>query len=103
MDRKWIEDAVVKAREKSASFYELAVRARDAERMGARADTARNAALAQQAEEASGQMKSTLDLLEDQLVKLRADTSGKRQGPKTQGAIRNNLTANQNRNKLRED
>ena len=103
MDRKWIEDAVVKAREKSASFYELAVRARDAERMGARADTARNAALAQQAEEASGQMKSTLDLLEDRLVKLRADASGKRQGPKTQGAIRNNLTANQNRNKLRED
>ena len=103
MDRKWVEDAVVKAREKSASFYELAVRARDAERMGARADTARNAALAQQAEEASGQMKTTLDLLEDRLVKLRADTSGKRQGPKTQGAIRNNLTANQNRNKLRED
>lgn len=103
MDRKWVEDAVVKAREKSASFYELAVRARDAERMGARADTARNTALAQQAEEASGQMKSTLDLLEDRLVKLRADASGKRQGPKTQGAIRNNLTANQNLNKLRED
>ena len=103
MDRKWVEDAVVKAREKSASFYELAVRARDAERMGARADTARNTALAQQAEEASGQMKSTLDLLEDRLVQLRADASGKRQGPKTQGAIRNNLTANQNLNKLRED
>ena len=103
MDRKWVEDAVVKAREKSASFYELAVRARDAERMGARADTARNTALAQQAEEASGQMKSTLDLLEDRLVKLRADASGKRQGPKTQGSIRNNLTANQNLNKLRED
>ena len=103
LDRKWIEDAVVKAREKSASFYQLAVRARDAERMGARADTARNMALAQQAEEASGQMKNTLDLLEDQLVKLRADDSRKRQGPKTQGAIRNNLTSNQNRNKLREE
>ena len=103
MDRKWVEDAVVKAREKSTAFYQLAVRARDAERMGARADTARNMALAQQAEEASGQMKTTLDLLEDRLVKLRADDSGKRQGPKTQGAIRNNLTANQNRNKLRED
>lgn len=101
LDRKWVEDAVVKAREKSASFYQLAVRARDAERMGARADTARNMALAQQAEEASGQMKNTLDLLEDQLVKLRADDSRKRQGPKTQGAIRNNLTANQNRNNLR--
>ena len=103
LDRKWVEDAVVKAREKSAAFYQLAVRARDAERMGARADTARNMALAQQAEEASGQMKTTLDLLEDRLVKLRADDSRKRQGPKTQGAIRNNLTANQNRNKLRED
>jgi hypothetical protein len=103
MDRKWVEDAVIKAREKSASFYQLAVRARDAERMGARADTARNAALAQQAEEASGQMRTTLELLENQLSSLRPDTSGKRQGPKTQGAIRNNLTANQNRNKLRED
>jgi len=103
LDRKWVEDAVVKAREKSAAFYQLAVRARDAERMGARADTARNMELARQAEEASGQMKTTLDLLEDRLVKLRADDSRKRQGPKTQGAIRNNLTANQNRNKLRED
>ena len=103
MDRKWVEDAVVKAREKSASFYQLAVRARDAERMGARADTARNMELARQAEEASGQMRTTLELLENQLSSLRPDTSGKRQGPKTQGAIRNNLTANQNRNKLRED
>ena len=103
MDRKWVEDAVVKAREKSASFYELAVRSRSPEMMNARASAAQNAELARQAEEASGQMKTTLDLLEDQLVKLRADTSGKRQGPKTQGAIRNNLTANQNRNKLRED
>lgn len=103
MDRKWVEDAIVKAREKSASFYQLAVRARDAERMGARADTARNMELARQAEEASGQMRTTLELLENQLSSLRPDTSGKRQGPKTQGAIRNNLTANQNRNKLRED
>jgi hypothetical protein len=102
LDRKWVEDAVVKAREKSAAFYQLAVRARDAERMGARADTARNMELARQAEEASGQMKTTLDLLEDRLVKLRADDSRKRQGPKTQGAIRNNLTANQNRNALRD-
>lgn len=103
MDRKWVEDAVVKAREKSASFYQLAVRARDAERMGARADTARNAALAQQAEEASGQMRTTLELLENQLSNLRPDNSGKRQGPKTQGAIRNNLTTNRNLNNLRED
>jgi hypothetical protein len=104
MDRKWVEDAVVKAREKSASFYELAVRARDAERMGARADTARNTALAQQAEEASGQMKSTLDLLEDRLVKLRADASGKQQGPKTRGAIQNNMITNRtNKNALRDE
>lgn len=104
MDRKWVEDAVVKAREKSASFYELAVRARDAERMGARADTARNTALAQQAEEASGQMKSTLDLLEDRLVKLRADDSGKQQGPKTRGAIQNNMITNRtNKNALRDE
>jgi len=103
MDRKWVEDAVVQAREKSLALDQAAIRSRSPEMMDARASAAQNAELARRAEEASLQMKSTLDLLEDRLVKLRADTSGKRQGPKTQGAIRNNLTANQNRNKLRED
>jgi hypothetical protein len=103
MDRKWVEDAAATARQKSIDLEQVALRSRTPEMMDARATSAQNAALAQQAEEASLQMKSTLDLLEDRLVKLRADTSGKRQGPKTQGAIRNNLTANQNRNKLRED
>jgi hypothetical protein len=103
MDRKWVEDAAATARQKSIDLEQVAIRSRTPEMMDARATSAQNAALAQQAEEASLQMKSTLDLLEDRLVKLRADASGKRQGPKTQGAIRNNLTANQNRNKLRED
>jgi hypothetical protein len=103
MDRKWVEDAVVTARQKSLALDEAAIRSRSPEMMDARATSAQNAELARRAEEASSQMKSTLELLEDRLVKLRADTSGKRQGPKTQGAIRNNLTANQNRNKLRED
>ena len=103
MDRKWVEDAVVQAREKSLALDQAAIRSRTPEMMDARASAAQNAELARRAEEASLQMKSTLDLLEDRLVKLRADASGKRQGPKTQGAIRNNLTANQNRNKLRED
>jgi len=103
MDRKWVEDAVVQAREKSLALDQAAIRSRSPEMMDARASAAQNAELARRAEEASLQMKSTLDLLEDRLVKLRADASGKRQGPKTQGAIRNNLTANQNRNKLRED
>lgn len=103
MDRKWVEDAVVQAREKSLALDQAAIRSRSPEMMDARASAAQNAELARRAEEASLQMKSTLDLLEDRLVKLRADASGKRQGPKTQGAIRNNLTANQNRNKLREE
>jgi hypothetical protein len=103
MDRKWVEDAVVTARQKSLALDEAAIRSRSPEMMNARATSAQNAELARRAEEASGQMKSTLDLLEDRLVKLRADASGKRQGPKTQGAIRNNLTANQNRNKLRDE
>jgi hypothetical protein len=103
MDRKWVEDAVVQAREKSLALDQAAIRSRSPEMMDARASAAQNAELARRAEEASLQMKTTLDLLEDRLVKLRADASGKRQGPKTQGAIRNNLTANQNRNKLRED
>jgi hypothetical protein len=103
LDRKWVEDAVVTARQKSLALDEAAIRSRSPEMMNARASAAQNAELVRQAEEASGQMKTTLDLLEDRLVKLRADASSKRQGPKTQGAIRNNLTANQNRNKLRED
>jgi hypothetical protein len=103
LDRKWVEDAVVTARQKSLALDEAAIRSRSPEMMNARANAAESAELARRAEEASGQMKTTLDLLEDQLVKLRADDSRKRQGPKTQGAIRNNLTANQNRNKLRED
>jgi hypothetical protein len=103
MDRKWVEDAAATARQKSIDLEQVAVRSRSPEMMDARASAAQNAELARRAEEASLQMKSTLDLLEDRLVKLRADASGKRQGPKTQGAIRNNLTANQNRNKLRED
>jgi hypothetical protein len=103
MDRKWVEDAAATARQKSIDLEQVAVRSRTPEMMDARASAAQNAELARRAEEASLQMKSTLDLLEDRLVKLRADASGKRQGPKTQGAIRNNLTANQNRNKLRED
>jgi hypothetical protein len=103
MDRKWVEDAAATARQKSIDLEQVAIRSRTPEMMDARASAAQNAELARRAEEASLQMKSTLDLLEDRLVKLRADASGKRQGPKTQGAIRNNLTANQNRNKLRED
>jgi hypothetical protein len=103
MDRKWVEDAVVQAREKSLALDQAAIRSRSPEMMDARATSAQNAELARRAEEASGQMKTTLDLLEDQLRKLRADTSGKRQGPKTQGEIRNNLTANRNRNKLRDE
>jgi len=103
LDRKWVEDAVVTARQKSLALDQAAIRSRSPEMMDARASAAQNAELARRAEEASLQMKSTLDLLEDRLVKLRADASGKRQGPKTQGAIRNNLTANQNRNKLRDE
>jgi hypothetical protein len=103
LDRKWVEDAVVTARQKSLALDQAAIRLRSPEMMDARASAAQNAELARRAEEASLQMKSTLDLLEDRLVKLRADASGKRQGPKTQGAIRNNLTANQNRNKLRDE
>jgi len=103
LDRKWVEDAVVTARQKSLALDEAAIRSRSPEMMNARASAAENAELVRRAEEASGQMKSTLNLLEDRLTKLRADASRKRQGPKTQGAIRNNLTANQNRNKLRED
>jgi len=91
MDRNWIESTIKTAREKAAAFEEIEKRARSAEMMGARAESARSSEVLRQATEAKGRLRTTLEALEESLANLRPDTSRKTQGPKTRGAIRNNL------------
>jgi hypothetical protein len=91
MDRNWVENTLQKAREKDAAFAEIESRARSPEMMGARADSAKNAEMLRQATEARDRIKSSIDLLEDQLSQMRPDTSRKQQGPKTRAAKLNAL------------
>jgi len=91
MDRNWVENTLQKAREKDAAFAEIESRARSPEMMGARADSAKNAEMLRQATEARDRVKSSIELLEDQLRQMRPDTSRKQQGPKTRAAKRNAL------------
>lgn len=104
MDRKWVEETVIKAQQKAAMFDQLAERARSAEMMGARADSAKNAEALRQAIENQGRMATTMEMLQDRLSDLRAKEGSrvKMQGPKTRAAIRNNL-APESRNNLRKD
>lgn len=85
MDRKWVEDTVVKAREKAAAFEQIAARAKDAQ--------ARRDAMAKR-----DQLLDTLDLLEQRLSQPRPVELGG-QGPKTRAAKRNALAPNSS-NKL---
>lgn len=89
MDRNWVQDTLQKARQKDAAFAEIENRARSPEMMGARADSAKNAEMMRQAADARDRLKSSIDLLEEQLRSLRPDTSRKQQGPKTRNALRN--------------
>jgi hypothetical protein len=90
MDRKWVEGAVAKARDQARAFDEIAQRAKtDADIRAAQASREK--------------MLDVAEMMEENLRAPRADASRKQQGPKTRAEIRNNLTANQNRNKLRED
>jgi hypothetical protein len=90
MDRQWVEGAVAKARDQARAFEKIAQRAKtDADIRAAQASREK--------------MLDVADMMEENLRAPRADASRKQQGPKTRAEIRNNLTANQNRNKLRED
>lgn len=90
MDRKWVEGAVAKARDQARAFEEISRRAKtDADIRAAQASREK--------------MLDVAEMMEENLRTPRADASRKQQGPKTRAEIRNNLTANQNRNKLRED
>jgi hypothetical protein len=91
MDRNWVEDTLKAARQKDAAFAEIQSRARSPELMGARAESAKNAEMLRQATEARERVKSSIDLLEEQLRQMRPDTSRKQQGPKTRAAKRNAL------------
>ena len=91
MDRNWVQDTLQKARQKDAEFAEIERRARSPEMMGARAESAKNAEMLRQAADARDRVKSSIDLLEEQLQSLRPDTSRKMQGPKTRAAKRNAL------------
>jgi hypothetical protein len=91
MDRNWVEETLKTARQKDAAFAEIESRARSPEMMGARADSAKNAEMLRQATEARDRVKSSIELLEDQLRQMRPDTSRKTQGPKTRAAKLNAL------------
>jgi hypothetical protein len=91
MDRNWVQETLQRAREKDAAFAEIESRARSPELMGARAESAKNAEMLRQATEARDRVKSSIELLEDQLRQMRPDTSRKQQGPKTRAAKRNAL------------
>lgn len=88
MDRAWVAETVVKAKQKAAAFAEIEKRSKDAQQVArARAERER--------------LMDALETLEPQLSRARATSAGE-QGPKTREAIRNRL-APENRNKLRND
>jgi len=88
MDQKWIEETIVKAREKAAMFDELAQRGAN--------EKIRRAAAIERDKATDG-----LEMLDERLRAMRPDVSGKQQGPKTRAAKRNAL-APDNQNKLAE-
>ena len=88
MDRKWIEETIVKAKQKAAMQDEIAKRGAD--------DKARRAAAIER-----DKAIDTQEMLEERLRAMRPDVSGKQQGPKTRAAKRNAL-APDNQNALNE-
>jgi hypothetical protein len=86
MDRKWIEETIVKAKQKAAMQDEIAKRGAD--------DKARRAAAIER-----DKAIDTQEMLEERLRAMRPDVSGKQQGPKTRAAKRNAL-APDNQNNL---
>ena len=88
MDQKWIEETIVKAKQKAAMQDEIAKRGAD--------DKARRAAAIER-----DKAIDTQEMLEERLRAMRPDVSGKQQGPKTRAAKRNAL-APDNQNALNE-
>lgn len=88
MDREWIEETIVKAREKAVLFDEQLKR-------DVSAQAKRVAAINRD------KMLDTAEMLEDNLRKTRPTSAGG-QGPKTRAAIRNQLIGGENQNALNE-
>ena len=88
MDRAWVDEAIVKARQQAAAFEEIANRAKDAQQV-------------QRAIAEREKLMDALEALETSLGKPRATSAGE-QGPKTRAAIRNRL-APEPKNNLRND
>lgn len=82
MDRAWVEQTAVKAREKAAAFEQLAARAAN--------ERARQTAMANRE-----RMLDLAEQMEEGLRMARPDVSGKQQGPKTRAAQRNRLISDQ--------
>ena len=88
MDRKWVEDTVIKARQQAAAFEQIAIRAKD--------EQAKMSAMVQHQ-----RMMDLADSMEEKLRQGRPDNSRKSQGSKTREAQRNALAPNeQNQNRL---
>jgi hypothetical protein len=78
LDRQWIQDAAVKAREKAMAFEQVAMKAKTIQEVNA----------------AKANRERMLDLAEkmdESLRGARPNTSGKTQGPKTRAAFREGL------------
>lgn len=88
MDRKWVEGALTKAREKEAAFKEIEMRTRDADML-------------RQSREARERLMDVVETLEDSLRQPRAKEGArsKGQGPKTRAA-KNQLGQVETLNKL---
>lgn len=86
LDRNWVADEIIKARQKAQAFDEIAKRAKTAQAV-------------REAEIKRDQLMDALESLETSLGKPRPVSSGA-QGPKTREAQRNNLAPSENRNNL---
>ena len=88
MDRAWVEETAIKARQKAVAFQELASRAAN--------ERARQSALQKRE-----QLMDLAEQMEESLRNSRPDTSRKGQGPKTREFQRNMLKSNnENQNAL---
>lgn len=86
LDRKWVDEAIAKAREKAKGFDEAAKRDKDAQKIRA-------------AQQNRDRLMDFAESLEEKIRTSRPVSSGS-QGPKTREAIRNRLVGGENRNAL---
>lgn len=108
-NRQWVQETINIARNKAAELEKL-ISIEQSKAAGLDELSARNTVNAKkqqdifQAKAQRDRMLDVAEMMEENLRQMRPDTSRKQQGPKTRGAIQNNMIANRtNRNALRED